>query len=308
MYKPEAIQLRLTIPIFIGVLLFLSTCSPRDEQNLPTDLPDAATVSQELFSPAPNTITPQVVNFPVVETQTPQIIDTPIVSPSPSLPPICSPLEGITITELTQPDLLKNLFQPPRQGMDDGHHGVDFAYWSRGERKTMLGLPVLSVMTGRISGIIKNREPYGNAIIIETNLDDLSMNYLAKIALPTQAPTVQPSTTLFCPTSIESGVYGPDRSLYLLYAHLNQTPIGSIGEKVTCGQPIGEVGTTGKSVNPHLHFETRIGPSGMTFEAMAHYENDATTEEMRNYCIWRVSGLFQMFDPLVLLQADSLQP
>ncbi len=176
--------MRLTVAVFMGILLLLSACSPVVEQNQPTKLPATLTVSQKITLPGPNTITPQAVNSPAVETQIPRIKDTPFVSPSPSLPQICSPLEGITISELTQPDLLKNLFQPPRQGMDDGHHGVDFAYWSRGERKTMLGLPVLSAMTGRISGIIKNREPYGNAIIIETPLDELPTIFWRRYRYP----------------------------------------------------------------------------------------------------------------------------
>jgi murein DD-endopeptidase MepM/ murein hydrolase activator NlpD len=86
---------------------------------------------------------------------------------------------------------------------------------------------------------------------------------------------------------------------------LNREPLVTAGELVSCGQVIGEVGTTGKSVNAHLHLETRAGPYGATFPAMAHYENDATNAEMSAYCTWRVSGLFQMFDPLALLEAEQ---
>jgi hypothetical protein len=34
---------------------------------------------------------------------------------------------------------------------------------------------------------------------------------------------------------------------------------------------------------------------------MAHYDNTAQTEEMGNYCMWRVSDVFQLVDPLRLL-------
>jgi hypothetical protein len=34
---------------------------------------------------------------------------------------------------------------------------------------------------------------------------------------------------------------------------------------------------------------------------MAHYIGNATPEEMRSYCQWRVSGAFQLVDPLPLL-------
>ena len=36
---------------------------------------------------------------------------------------------------------------------------------------------------------------------------------------------------------------------------------------------------------------------------MAHYDTSATQEEMRNYCLWRLSGAFQPFDPMLLLNA-----
>ncbi|MBE0696390.1 MAG: M23 family metallopeptidase [Anaerolineaceae bacterium] len=171
----------------------------------------------------------------------------------------------------------------------------------------MLGLPVLAVLSGRVAGIIRDREPYGNAIIIETSLDVLPADRLTMLMIPTPAPTVQPAASLFCPAGKEDAYDSSRRSLYLLYAHLNKTPEGSIGDQVSCGQPIGEVGTSGKSVNAHLHLETRVGPADATFLVMAHYENDASTEEMHTYCTWRVSGLFQMFDPLNLLNPGSSQ-
>ncbi len=230
---------------------------------------------------------------------------TPTVATSTSTPAIivCSPLQDITLAELSQPDLLKNPFQAPRPGMDDGHFGADFAYWSRGTHKQMLGLPVYSVLNGRVAGVIPNRQPYGNAVIIETRLPGIPASWLA--VLPTPAPTVPPAPSLYCPPDPAHYPTGIGTSLYLLYAHLNQAPAVTLDQPVTCGQAIGEVGTTGRSVNPHLHLETRLGPAGVTFAEMAHYDNAATDKEMATYCTWRVSGLFQAFDPLKIL---SLQP
>lgn len=225
----------------------------------------------------------------------------PTTTPTPALA-LCSPLEGITLAELGQPDLLKNPFQTPHPGMDDGHHGDDFAFWTRGAYKTMLGLPVHSVLAGQVAAVIRNREPYGNAIMIETALQTLPADWLASIPVPAPVPTIRPLPNLLCPT--DTAHYGDDtsRSLYLLYAHLNQTPALVDGQAVSCGQVIGAVGTTGKSVNPHLHLETRVGPSGATFASMSHYDTSSTSAEMSAYCTWRVSGLFQMFDPLQLLK------
>jgi hypothetical protein len=45
----------------------------------------------------------------------------------------------------------------------------------------------------------------------------------------------------------------------------------------------------------------RLGPAGVRFSSLAHYDASATIEEMFNYCTWRVSGLFQLVDPMLLL-------
>jgi murein DD-endopeptidase MepM/ murein hydrolase activator NlpD len=62
------------------------------------------------------------------------------------------------------------------------------------------------------------------------------------------------------------------------------------------------VGNSGLSGNPHLHLEFRIGPANFQFEEMAHYENNATNEEMENYCLWRVSGYFYTIDPMQIFE------
>lgn len=291
-------------PAALLVLLFLCACAPAAAS---TTLPAIPTQPPAPVLPAASSTASLPAPTPEEEkTQTQPALPatiTPQPMPTTAAQQVCSPLEGITLAELAQPDLLKNPFQPPRPGMDDGHHGADFAYWSRGERTTMLGHPVQSVLPGRVAGIIHDREPYGYAVIIETPLEGPLLNGMDAV-LPTPAPTVQPAASLFCPAGTQAYA-GDGRSLYLLYAHLNREPLVSTGDQVFCGQVIGEVGTTGKSVNAHLHLETRVGPAGATFPAMAHYENDATNAEMSAYCTWRVSGLFQMFDPLALLEAEQ---
>lgn len=43
----------------------------------------------------------------------------------------------------------------------------------------------------------------------------------------------------------------------IVYAHCNKLLVNQ-GDKITQGQEIAEVGSTGNSTGPHLHFEIRI--------------------------------------------------
>jgi hypothetical protein len=280
------------------LLLLLTACGAP----IPVASVETPTVA---LSTATSTIVPPLATPTVEPTQT-----TAPPPPTATLEPeltLCSPLEGIAIEELGQPDLLKTLFQMPRPGFDEGHHGVDFAYWSRGERTAMRGHPIQAALPGVVAGIVPDRQPYGYAVIVETRLD--SFPQLA-LQLPAPAPTVVPNTSLSCPPGAPpeavEGIPGTsERSLYLLYAHMHEPPLVQLNQEVSCGETLGVVGTTGRSVNDHLHLETRVGPAGATFPTMAHYDNAATETEMRTYCTWRVSGLFQLVDPMTLF---SLQP
>jgi hypothetical protein len=137
-------------------------------------------------------------------------------------------------------------------------------------------------------------------------LDGLPGSWIARLDAPTPAPTLASSPALTCPAVEQPLDFDPGaRSLYLLYAHLQGPPAVGPGEDVACGDVLGAVGDSGNALNPHLHLEARIGPSGLALESMAHYTPDATNEEMAGYCLWRVSGWFQLLDPMRLLDAAA---
>ena len=77
-----------------------------------------------------------------------------------------------------------------------------------------------------------------------------------------------------------------------------------LGDWLQCGWEIGTVGMSGNALNPHLHLEMRVGPAGARFNSMAHYISSASNEEMANYCAWRVSGQFQVVDPMLLFSIE----
>lgn len=60
------------------------------------------------------------------------------------------------------------------------------------------------------------------------------------------------------------------------YAHMNNFNVRK-GEKVVRGQIIGEVGNTGKSTGPHLHYEVRL--KGRAVNPVNYYFMDLTPEE-----------------------------
>lgn len=232
---------------------------------------------------------------------------TPSPSPSPTIQPpteICSPLAGYELAQLA--GQVSNPYNPPPPGSDDPHYGVDLADFSLPERIARSGMPVQAVLSGQVAGAIVNRFPYGNALIVETVLDDLDDLTLSRLSLPDPPLDLTQPLTLTCPPyPVPEDWQTRPRSLYLMYAHLRDAPALRIGDPATCGQVIGAIGDSGNALVPHLHLEARVGPAGAIFPSMAHYDLSASQEEMAVYCLWRVSNLFQSIDAMCLLDECS---
>ncbi|MEW5872794.1 MAG: M23 family metallopeptidase [Chloroflexota bacterium] len=167
----------------------------------------------------------------------------------------------------------------------------------------MPGGMVQAMLAGHVAAVIVDRFPYGNALMIETPLSELPPDGLAQLAFPARAPTMAPNPALTCPAP-EAGLFPEtsERSLYVLYAHLQAAPDFSLDEAIACGAELGKIGQSGNALHPHLHVEVRLGPAGARFTGMAHYVANASAQEMSNYCTWRVRNIFQLVDPVVLLQ------
>lgn len=242
--------------------------------------------------------------MPHQATASPTLSPQPVASATPpAAPQVCSPLEGVSVNDLSSH--IVNPFHPPRPGSDDPHQGVDLADLYPGSGVARAGLRVRAVLAGRVATVIQDRFPYGNAILVETPLEGIPAGWLAALQVPTPAPTFSSHSALTCPTPQVPPVWNlTQRSLYLIYAHMQQTPRLQEGEAVSCGEGLGAIGSSGNALNPHLHLEARVGPAGADFASMAHYDSSASPQEMRSYCEWRVSGLFQLIDPTGFFKAS----
>lgn len=281
----------LRVCVLIAILSLLTACNaPAEEVITITPTVFSASLTPE-SSPSPTII-------PTLTLAIEQIITTPTIIPAVQA---CSPLDGINLVEIS--DTIVNPYNPPRIGSDDPHQGVDFAYRLDGDSIALEGLPVAAVLDGQVAMVLDNRFPYGNAIMVETSLEDLSIDSIALLQIPTPAPKRDQHPALTCPTEhyplkLNMG----ERSLYLLYAHLQDAAPNEQGDVIGCGQLLGVTGSSGNALNPHLHLEVRVGPAGVRFPSMAHYDTSATAEEMAAYCAWRVSSMFQLVDPMLLLE------
>ena len=227
---------------------------------------------------------------------------TNLPSPFPT-PHRCSPLAGYLLAEL--PGIVSNPYNPPEPPSDDPHHGVDLAELLPGSQVAVPGMAVQAAFDGRVAGVINDRFPYGYAVIVETPLESLGSIWPSHLVLPTPLPSPLTSPVLTCPAVEAPYERAEPRSLYILYAHLQSAPPVQPGQALACGDMLGALGDSGNALAPHLHFETRLGPGGAHFASLANYDNSATQQEMGLYCLWRVSGIFQLLDPLALL---GLQP
>lgn len=279
--------------LLLILIIILSACHSNAMTSTSLPLTDTPQPSATHTTTLPATLT---------QTQT----QTSIPPTTTSIPfEVCVPLEEETFESL--PLILVNPLDIPGFGQDTGHHGIDFAYFQRGERQSIQGVQIYAILSGSTILTFEDDIPYGYAIMLETPLD-LLPNWLAEKLMSGYLPVPEdPNYRLNCPP-IDAPIHNGEYSVYHLYAHMEARPTFMPGDWISCGESLGTVGNSGYSSNPHLHLETRLGPSGASFPSMAHYENTNTPEQMAHYCLWRMSGHYQLFDPFMLFQDESASP
>jgi murein DD-endopeptidase MepM/ murein hydrolase activator NlpD len=262
----------------------LAVIQPSDVSSsaTPTLLNTATTTATASLSPtAAETLTPSTT--PTIQpsaTQTATITLT--SSPTATLYPysltaysenMSTPLQGVGFGELHT--IISQPYDVPDVHSDVGHHGVDLGSYDF-HGKLIYNWPILSIFSGKVAGVVVNRYPIGNCIIVET----------AYSQLPSEIVD-------------ESGIK-PEQSLYSMYCHMLNAATQKIGDPVTAAQAIGLVGKS-QTVEAHLHLEMVMGPPNQVIPSMAYYNGDATENEKKAYMWWRTSGTFISFNPMNLI-------
>lgn len=114
---------------------------------------------------------------------------------------------------------------------------------------------VVAPVAGRVSQL------YGNARAGYTLGYHTGVDFSAPQG--TKVVAVKAGTVMLSDTSSAYGInvlIRHDDGKYTLYAHLSAKVV-SHGQRVVAGQLIGNVGSTGTSSGPHLHFEVRTAPN-----------------------------------------------
>lgn len=279
--------------ILITMMISLSACA-----GTPNALPTLITeqISTQMPLPLP---TATVGPLPS-ETATSELTD---LSPTPTTAPkIQSCALFVGESNITIMERISNPFYRPVPGSDNPHQGVDFSELDLNTRIALSGKPVQAILPGTIRMVLEDQFPYGNAILVETEWNELPEAWLSALDLPKTVEREISHTNLTCPGTWEDPGGDPSSvSLYILYAHFETLEELRSGESLICGQTLGTIGMTGNALAPHVHVEFRLGPAGAIFEEIAHYDASASLTAMQNYCRWRVSGWYALLDPMEYL-------
>jgi hypothetical protein len=101
-----------------------------------------------------------------------------------------------------------------------------------------------------VAAILRDRFPYGNAVLIETTPQGLPKE-LRPLVEAQENPIAPVRSSLTCPDGGEKPFpEGNRRSLYLLYAHMQMTEALEVGDLVGCGAGLGRLVSNAESPAP----------------------------------------------------------
>ena len=159
------------------------------ETQQPTHTPTLSMTPTNINSP-----TPTLTSVPT-DTLTPTWTNTPTITltftPSATLYPyslttynamMSTPLQGIGFGELHT--IISQAYNVPDPYKDTGHHGVDLGSYEY-HGKLIYDWPILSMFSGKVAGIVVNRPPIGNCIIIESTQEQLPMEIITLTGIKT---------------------------------------------------------------------------------------------------------------------------
>jgi murein DD-endopeptidase MepM/ murein hydrolase activator NlpD len=244
-------QMARRLPLLVLLGLILQSCQPARLAPAPSaSAPPAATPSLE---PPPGSAPPAQVT-PEATVWSPAS-PTEIILPADLPTPVSDPLVFVFPTAGAEP---VTLWRPPLYETPWEPTPYDHFYFARSIGADKVNWPLARYRYGGV--FFENT--------VHTGID---------IPSPTGTPILAAGSGqviwagygLFYQKDTKSDPYGiavaikhdfgwQDQELYTIYGHMDKT-YAWVGQTVQTGDLIGEVGETGKTTGPHLHFEVRVG-------------------------------------------------
>lgn len=260
--------------------------------------------------------TPEPTSIPVpthtaVPTSTATVTPTGTATTVPLITGISSPLQDIALSDLRLITSYAYSFKYPfSEGPEDdkNHPAVDLSFYQFKTWNTVVGHPIQAILPGKVIIAANDVYPYGNSILIETPLDQLSPDLIQRMQIGKPYSADEIAARSSCqPDQSRISWSQTQKSVYVLYAHMQSPSPFKDGDEVKSGEVIGAVGASGHAVvgNEHLHLEVRVGPSDASFGNMSDYISTATDEERYNYCIWALSEEFLPINPSLFWESSS---
>ena len=159
---------------------------------------------------------------------------------------------NVNATENIQTEAIGGAVETPTEIMDTENSQTELSQEDQDINNVKNTTTFIKPIDGIISSKYGLRDPTTSTVPKDHTGTDIAANTGTKIKSATDGEVV---------LSSEEGDYGKHLKIQIgevsiIYAHCNNLYVKQ-GDKVVQGQEIAEVGSTGNSTGPHLHFEIR---------------------------------------------------